>query len=266
MTFSIIVVCLNAGLKLKETVESILKQTEKDYEIIIKDGLSEDGSLEMVPKDERISVHSQADKGIYDAMNQALNYVKGDFVFFLNCGDLFLDENVLRRVKECIEAQDKATAPYVFYGNIQEKTTGELVPSNPRIDDFACYRNVPCHQACFYGRKLFEDRKFDLSYKVRADYEHFLWCYYKADAKMVYMPVTISLYEGGGFSETRENEKCSAREHKAITRMYMTPGQLRRYRWIMFITFAGLRRRIAGNPVSAGIYNRMKSMLYRKVS
>lgn len=278
MTFSIIVVCLNAGDKLRETIESIRNQTEQDYEIIIKDGGSTDevtkarligygkeldrDSLHNVPPDDRIRVYCTKDAGIYDAMNQAVKYVRGDYVFFLNCGDSFYDDRVLAQVKEQI-LQAALPAQYIFYGNIYERRTNALVQSNPVIDDFACYRNVPCHQACFYSAKLLKDKAFDAAYKVRADYEHFLWCIYAAHAVAVYMPVTVAFYEGGGFSEARENRKISQREHREIVNKYLPAAKVHKYRLIMFMTLAPFRTWIAHNPVTAKMYQRIKQKLYK---
>ncbi|MBO6298375.1 MAG: glycosyltransferase, partial [Lachnospiraceae bacterium] len=72
MRFTIIVVSLNAGEELKKTVDSVLTQTYKDYEILVKDGGSEDGSTELLPENERIRIITQPDCSIYDAMNQAV--------------------------------------------------------------------------------------------------------------------------------------------------------------------------------------------------
>ncbi len=270
MTFSIIVVCLNAGEKLYKTIESILRQTEKDYEIIVKDGGSTDGSLEKLWQNDKVKLYQQKDTGIYDAMNQAVKYAGGEYLFFLNCGDYFFDETVLAAVKKTIEAREgmkektlKQKRGDIFYGNIREAKTGAVVQSNPVIDEFACYRNVPCHQACFYGRELFARRGFKTCYKVRADYEHFLWCVYEEKARTVYMPVTVALYEGGGFSETRENERVSKREHAKIIKQYMSPAKALKYRLILFLTLAGVRKKLAKNPKTAEIYNRMKRALYR---
>lgn len=275
--FSIIVVCLNAGVKLRETVESIRRQSEKDYEVIVKDGVSTDSAtiryLEELKKeslaDSRIRVYrGRKDSGIYDAMNQAVEYVRGDYVFFLNCGDCFYDDQVLSKVKKQVEiyARGKSTAraeePCIFYGNICEHLTGTMVQSNPVIDDFACYRNLPCHQACFYTAGLLRERGFDSAYRVRADYEHFLWCYYRGGARPVYMPVTVALYEGGGFSETKENRRRSKREHREITAAYMPAGKLLKYRMIMLLTLAPVRTWIAENPVMAGGYQWLKRKLY----
>lgn len=78
--YSIIVVCLNAGQRLQDTVESILGQRYENFEVVVKDGGSSDGSIEMLGnifQDERIRVYTQKDNGIYDAMNQAVKMAKG---------------------------------------------------------------------------------------------------------------------------------------------------------------------------------------------
>lgn len=278
MTFSIIIVCLNAGDKLHETIESIRRQTERDYEIVIKDGGSED-EVTRAYLDEyadeaaqageetlagRVRVYRSRDTGIYDAMNQAVRYVRGDYVFFLNCGDRLYDEEVLARVKERILRLGGGTTKrrYILYGDIHECRTGATVKSNPVIDDFACYRNLPCHQACFYDVSLLRDKSFDTAYTVRADYEHFLWCYYQGGAATEYVPVTVAFYEGGGFSETKENAAKSKREHREITGRYMPADKVRKYRLIMLLTLAPLRTWLAGNPVTAGIYQTIKRKLY----
>ncbi len=287
MTFSIIVVCLNAGDKLRETIDSIRSQTEQDYEVIVKDGGSTDEITLKYFDDELKNLalyHShqfcfvqKKDAGIYDAMNQAISHVQGDYIFFLNCGDVFYDKNVLKRVRERIRqfgamremrsADLPETRRCIFYGDIYERMTDTLVQSNPVIDDFACYRNLPCHQACFYDAGLFRTRGFDISYDVRADYEHFLWCYYKVHAKTVYMPMTVARYEGGGFSESRDNERRSRREHKDITGKYMPASKVRKYRLIMMLTLAPVRTWIARNPVTAGIYQTIKrKVIYRNKS
>lgn len=260
--FSIIVVCLNPGEKLKQTVESVWRQKETDYEILIKDGGSQDGSADGLEKKEKVRVLRRTDKGIYDAMNQAAKEARGRFLFFLNCGDVLHDATVLERVKEQME-RTKGEAK-IFYGDIYSQLSGCLVASNPRLDAFGCYRNVPCHQACFYRKELFEERGYLLQYKVRADYEHFLWCFFEKEANPLYVPVVIADYEGGGFSETKENKKISAAEHKEIVRKYMSRGQIIKYRTLLLLTLAPLRTKLAESERSAELYNRVKKILYRK--
>ncbi|MDE7049030.1 MAG: hypothetical protein K2P25_13815, partial [Lachnospiraceae bacterium] len=128
------------------------------------------------------------------------------------------------------------------------------------------YRNVPCHQACFYSREIVLVHPFEVKYRVRADYEQFLWCflgYEKRDRlAFAYKEIVIADYEGGGFSETKENRKRSAREHREITGKYMSGGQLFKFRMVMLFTLAPLRTRIAENERTAGAYNRLKQFIY----
>lgn len=280
--FSIIIVCLNPGNKLMTTLESVEKQTFRNFEVIIKDGLSKDSSLsyaydlqqiweaeETAGKGNgsgirRLAVISKKDSGIYDAMNQAVAEAKGKYVYFLNCGDEFALETVLEEMAGFISGRMG-----IFYGDIRELRTGQRVASNPHIDAFTCYRNVPCHQACFYSRKLLLAHPFEIRYKVRADYEQFLWCFFEngrseqgGGTGLFYKDMVIAEYEGGGFSETKENSRISAREHREITKSYMSFGQLFKFRLIMLLTLSHLRTYLAGNERTAGIYNRMKRMLY----
>lgn len=286
--FSIIIVCLNPGDKLKSTLESVENQTFHNYEVIIKDGLSGDGSLSYAYNLKRVwekeknpgmlTVICRKDAGIYDAMNQAAKEAKGKYVYFLNCGDEFASETVLEEMAEFISGRTG-----IFYGDIRERQTGQRVASNPNIDAFACYRNVPCHQACFYSRELLLAHPFETKYKVRADYEQFLWCFFEkrkcaqesrredsgdADSgsgtDFFYNNMIIADYEGGGFSETGENRRLSAKEHREITGKYMSAGQLFKFRLIMLLTLSHLRTYLAGNERTAGIYNRVKGLLYRR--
>ncbi len=90
MTFSIIVVCYNAGEKLEKTIASIRRQTEDDYEIIVQDGLSADGSVERLSAAADLRLFRERDEGIYDAMKPGgFPRLRGKYLFFLNCGDYF---------------------------------------------------------------------------------------------------------------------------------------------------------------------------------
>ncbi|MCL2717342.1 MAG: glycosyltransferase [Lachnospiraceae bacterium] len=260
--FSIIVVCLNPGEKLEQTLDSISMQTYNDYEVIVKDGMSEDGAPERWfadNKDLRFKLLMEPDSGIYEAMNQAVTKATGQFIYFLNCGDLFFEEQVLLKVKTEI---DKTSNAGIFYGNVFEKLTGQEVFSNPKLSRFACFRHLPCHQACFYRNELLTKHPFLVKYKVRADYEHFLWCYLKESAAAHYMPFLIASYEGAGFSETKANQQISALEHKEITRIYMNKSEIFKYRLLLALTLAPLRSGLARNKYTTGIYNRLRKMIY----
>lgn len=271
--FSVVVVCLNPGEKLLSTVESVLGQQYGNYEIMIKDGGSTDGSVEQLPADSRIRFFTGKDTGIYDAMNQALPEMNGQYVLFLNCGDLLHDAQVLSRMAAVITHKKEADLRQsggshkeklrIFYGNQYNALTKTVVYSAPEVNDFTCYRNVPCHQVCFYDVRLFAQRGYDLKYKVRADYEHFLYSIYDKKAEAVYTEVLVADYEGGGFSETRENRRISAKEHDEITKRYLGREKALRYKALMLLTLAPLRTKLAESEKYAAAYNKVKNGIYR---
>lgn len=283
--YTIITPCLNAGDKLNQTLDSVLAQTFQDYEIIVKDAGSTDGSIESMRRDRRIRLVRAKDAGIYDGMNQALPLANGEFLCFLNCGDILHGATILEKVEKEITsridgAEEKemaarlsgnhmsgkhsagSPAAGIFYGDVIELQTGQHVAANPHMTHLAMYRNLPCHQACFYSRDLFRERGFDIRYQVRADYEHFLWCVIEKGAPAVAMPVIVSDYEGGGYSETQENRRISAAEHEEITGRYFSEAELRRFRRYMVLTLQPLRERIAQSPKTAVLYDKVKNRLY----
>lgn len=299
MRFSIIVVALNPGEKLNSTLESVFRQTCTDYEVVLKDGGSTDGSTAVWKRQTtqeapsaavlygkpeelsaaalygeaaagRVRFFEEADKGIYDAMNQAVSRARGEFLLFLNCGDLFADERVLERTAAVIDRERNGSRPedggerMVLYGDTLGEKNGVVIASPPQIDGFACYRNIPCHQSCFYSAALCREKPYDLRYRIRADYDHFLWCFYRAGARMRHMGFPVSSYEGGGYSESRENARRDRREHKEITERYMPKAALLRYKLAMALTLAPLRRFLAENRVFSGAYHRVKESVYTR--
>ena len=136
MLFSVIVTALNAGEKLMQTVDSVLSQSFPDYEIIVQDGGSKDGSADFLDapeyaQDGRIRLFSEPDTGIYDGMNKAIGRIRGSFVLFLNCGDLMYDDigsglevNRLRNEKrDLLEALEMYVK--VFFLGLEESSDGE---------------------------------------------------------------------------------------------------------------------------------------------
>lgn len=262
--FSIIVVCLNSGENLIKTVDSVMSQSYFRFEIVIKDGMSTDGSIEKLKNkynnDNRIKIYSNPDKGIYDAMNQSIKYTKGQYLLFLNTGDCLYNENVL---SDMVMEIEKNHEPDIIYGNQYHKALDTIIYAAPKINDFACYRNVPCHQTCFYKRKMFSKRAYNPKYNVRADYEHFLYCYYEKKAVIRYAPVIVAEYEGEGYSETKENKKLSNKQHREIVIHYMGRAKADKYRLVMLLTLAPLRTLVAENKYLSGIYNAVKTFVYK---
>ncbi len=287
MKFSIITVSLNAGDKLLMTVKSAAKQTFRDFELIVQDGGSKDGSVEVLSDwlsrnqdmAGRVRIFTEKDSGIYDGMNRGAAKARGEYLYFLNCGDTFHEADALEAFAAGMEAVEReqegagmslksgdtkqaAAGAAIFYGNVFDTLRGSVVQSNPKMDAFACYRHVPCHQACVYHRSLFRERGYSQNYRVRADYEHFLWCFLEKKVPAVYIPVTLADYEGGGFSETAASRKRSAAEHKEITAQYMTGRQRFCYRAALVLSLQPMRTALAENKATGRIYQKIKRLLY----
>ena len=192
-------------------------------------------------------------------MNQAIEAATGDYIIFMNCGDYFYDENVLKNIAEKIESEPDRG---IYYGDVYWNTTGTVNHSPTEITDFVCFRHIPCHQSCVFARKLFQNKAFDLEYKIRADYEFFLRQYYKKEICPMYVGLVLANYEGGGYSETKENRKRDRAEHRKITSMYMKKSKLFLYRFIMIITLQPLRQFIAQKTKLAGSYDKAKAAVY----
>jgi glycosyltransferase involved in cell wall biosynthesis len=263
-----VVVSLNPGDKLLLTLDSIFSQTYENYEVIWKDGGSTDGSARQAQnkygEDSRLRQMFQKDNGIYDAMNQAIELVKGRYVLFLNCGDTFYRKDVLEKITHYAEKIPRETVA-ILYGDTYKEGAKVIQYAAPVINGFACYRNMPCHQSCFTDKRLFEKRKFLTEYHIRGDYEFFLWCYFEQKVYMGYLGLTVSSYEGGGYSENKENVSRDKIEHQQITGKYMSLRQRIQYRSILWLTAAPLRKKLAESPRFSNIYeNAKKYVVYGK--
>ena len=123
---SIVTVCYNAVGVIEKTVTSVLNQTYKKIEYIVVDGASSDGTIEILNnyRSHISTLVSEPDKGIYDAMNKAIDMVSGEWILFLNAGDSFVDNNVLSHVFQR-EGLEKYS---VIYGDtIMEASWGTFI-------------------------------------------------------------------------------------------------------------------------------------------
>jgi len=196
--FSLITVCLNAGDDLITTVNSVLRQTFTDFEIIVKDGYSNDSSLDKLPKDDRIKPVRKKDTGIYDAMNQALGLVSGKYLLLLNAGDILYDSSVLQKISDEIK---KFPEFGLYYCDYKTTSIDKRVYSPKKLNSFNLFRNTLCHQCCFFETKKFNATgSFNIKYKVLADYDFLLRFILlkKFGSRYVYILGIIS--KSGGFA------------------------------------------------------------------
>ena len=213
MKFSVIVVSLNAGEKLLQTVDSILTQTYDDFEIIVKDGMSKDGSVEQLPEDPRIVLEKRGDKGIYDAMNKGIAHATGELIGIVNAGD-FYEPEILSHVANAYQAHPQAG---VFYGNMNMlNSDGSLFKTkNPDTDishlskGFGLY-----HPTFFVTRKTYDSvGTYTISFHIAADYD-FAFRAYRRGVMFCYVNAVLSNFPIDGVSS--KSRKACLEESKLV--------------------------------------------------
>ena len=225
--FSIIIVSLNAESVIDTTLASTLAQSCGNFEIIVKDGGSTDGTLEHIPEDGRIRVHRESDRSVYDAMNQALSHANGEFLIFMNCGDTFATPEVLEKVKRFAE-EGNQPEPEIIYGNYYKDAT--LFRQNSRVDRKYFLKEGFCHQSVFFRRTLFEKYgHYDINFRICADYEILIRCFVRG-AVFRYIDLPVCRYQGGGISERQENLDRVRREGNRVRKRYFSRMECILYR------------------------------------
>ncbi len=241
--FSILVVSYNAVDTIRQTVTSVLEQDFTDYEIVVKDACSSDGTVANLPQDDKIFVYETKDHGIYDGMNEAVRYAKGKYLLFLNCGDVLYDRNILSRMHDVASLYDENNT--VLYGDY---CRGDIYCKQPsKLTPFYLYRTPLCHQTMFFGKPLF-DRfgEYNLNYKICADYEFTLRTY-KANVEYVYCPGAVCRYLGGGASESEKGKRIKKNDYQEIKNTYYSAKERTRYGIKLFLSFRKLRQKLASD-------------------
>lgn len=197
---TVVTVVFNGENLLEETIRSVIEQTYDNVEYIIVDGGSSDHTLDVIKKyDHAIDYWvSEPDGGIYEAMNKAIELASGQWINFMNCGDLFYDNSVLASIF-C----DQHKNAQIIYGD------HEVVYSSGRRrlakagDPTRLWKGSQfCHQATFVDTSFHKGNKFNPCEKIVADFEFF----YRAlllDARFSYVDVVIARYSAGGVSDTQ---------------------------------------------------------------
>lgn len=221
--FSVIIPSYNCGPKLEATIESVLSQPEELYELIVVDGGSDDGTLDVIGKfAERLRYVSESDRGVYDAMNKGVGMSKGRYVFILGAGDRLRD-GVLARVARLLP-----DAPSFAYGDAYLERHGVMMGGATEKTDFI--RTNICQQAIFYERTVFELLGgFDLKYRVYADWAFNMKCFADARLRKVYLDTVVADFEGWGISDTQKDADF-VNDFPELIRKYVGASHYVRYR------------------------------------
>ena len=225
--FSIITITFNNRNGLRHTALSVQSQTYADYEWIIIDGQSTDGTQSDFINYPSARITSEPDSGIYDAMTKGIDRATGDYIIFMNAGDVFADKYTVGKIAaECI------TQPDFIYGDSQEDNQQKRARHHSKIN----WGMNTHHQAMLYSRRLLTGLRYDLNYKISADYD-FTLRFLKIAKNIVYIPVPICIFELGGVSQTNvtlgRNEQFTARQKNKSCSVFgnhiIRIGQMIRY-------------------------------------
>lgn len=256
--FSIVTVCLNAGQDLIDTVNSTLGQSYDCFEILVKDGFSTDGSTEKLPEDEAIRLIQKKDTGIYDAMNQAVVEARGDYLIFMNCGDLFYSPDVLQEIADGIGEE---MGP-VYYGNCYNRPTGQVRAYPKTITRMTCYRTMICHQAMVYRADVLREHPYDCSFRILADRELLWYLVCERGISPRYLDTVIADYKGGGESAKPEHVRRNREDQKRLEERYFPKAERLKYRLLMALTMQKLRIAWSKNPRLSKFYFGLVRFVY----
>lgn len=201
---SIITATYNSANTVRDTLESVAKQSYSNVEHLIVDGLSKDNTLEIVQRYPHVAkVISEKDKGIYDAMNKGVELATGDIVGILNSDDFYAHEDVLEDVMDLFEDESidcvYADLQYVDAVNTS-KVVRTWISGNYKKEKFL-YGWMPPHPTFFVRKELYQELgKFNLSLRSAADYELMLRFLFKYSKKAAYLSDIIVKMRAGGMS------------------------------------------------------------------
>lgn len=218
MKISVITATFNSGKTVRDTMESVLRQTHKDIEYLIIDGASTDDTMDIVRSYEpqfegRMHYISERDKGIYDAMNKGIAMATGDVVGILNSDDFYTSPDILEQVAKTLTN----TEVDAVYGDVHYVNDENLKHCTRYYSSRLFHRSwmrfgfMPAHPSFYCRRSIYEQYgTFNLSYKVAADFENLLRLIYVHRIRTRYIAKDFVTMRTGGASSS------GLRSHKQI--------------------------------------------------
>jgi glycosyltransferase involved in cell wall biosynthesis len=211
MKLSIITINKDNAEGLEKTIQSVVEQTFDDFEYIVIDGASSDGSVEIIKKyADRITYWvSEPDSGIYNAMNKGIRKAQGDYCLFLNSGDFLINTNTLTEVFEEIKDCPESDIYYSDHQN-QDNTTA-LFPRLLNIEFLISYSIS--HPNSIIKKDLFLNHGFyNENFKIVSDWAFFLSEFWIHKSRFTYIKTHIALFDTNGISSTQVEKDHLERE------------------------------------------------------
>lgn len=217
---SIITINYNNLSGLKKTIESVLHQSYVNFEYIVIDGNSTDGSKEYIQglSDKFSYWVSEKDSGVYNAMNKGIIKATGEYCLFLNSGDYFVDAGILQQV---FKSDPKAD---IVYGDmlLEDANNHRTLSPQPSILTFEHFlSSTVWHPVSFIKRSLFTTYGlYNEELKIVSDYDFFLKTIIVHEVSYQHLPIAISVYKVDGISSAKENEQLHFAERKKVLETY----------------------------------------------
>ncbi|SHF61043.1 glycosyltransferase family 2 protein [Pedobacter caeni] len=213
LKISIVTINYNNAGGLKETIQSVVDQTYGNIEYIIIDGGSTDGSKEII-EDHKDRIHywvTEADEGIYNAMNKGIQAAKGEYLLFLNSGDLLIDKEIISEVVATSPTED------LIYGNLRclNRPEGEEWYPSAELTFEVFYTSTIPHPSTFIKRELFKRvGLYNEKNAIVSDWEFFMVATCKYNCTYQYINKFISKFIDGGISSDPRNLPIAIKERE----------------------------------------------------
>ena len=229
MHLSIITVTYNSLHTLKDAYASLCAQTFAQWEWVVQDGGSSDGTQQWLEglADARISLISEKDAGIYDALNKAVRRAKGEWIGLLHSDDLYPNNDVLQEVVAVMDGND------AIYGDLKyvQASDTQQVLRHWQSGDFSLtllHKGwMPPHPTLFLRKEVYAQAgEFDTQFKIAADYDFILRVFQLAHLKIHYLPQVLMLMRQGGASSKVSNLVAKSKEDLRIMRKNGLPFAL----------------------------------------
>ena len=203
------------------------------------------GKLELGSKKVVLTIGQFIHRKGFDVLLEAWTQELDDYIIFLNAGDTFYDENVLKNVADYIE-NNHIKNKCVLYGDYSRKDKLVQVQKK-KLDNFYLYRRPLCHQSIFYSREIFKaDIRYDINYKISADHDLTLKLW-KNKVPFYHVGTVICTYMGDGISETSIGLKTAKHEKAEIVKKYYLSRQRVIYNFIIACSFSSVRAWMVSN-------------------
>lgn len=206
MKLSIITICYNNRTGMEKTAQSVSKQTFTDYEWIIIDGGSTDGSVDVIKKySESVTFWvSEPDNGIYNAMNKGIKQSKGDYLLFLNSGDYLVSNTILEEITNLLKGKDLYVANICHENDVTQRR-GFNLPihlTDKQIVNQLCYFTFP-HPSTFFIKDYFKRYGlYNENLRIVADWKIFFDGVILGNASVETLPNVTTVFDTSGISST----------------------------------------------------------------